>query len=346
VRVLIDSVVFEYDSTWHWTSFFLSIALSSLLFHTVEDPLRRGAVFTTGRQFASAYAVGFAAVMSVAFTAYRTKGWSHRFDSAAALIADYEKDQDEATRHCEYFGPDWHKHREDCRLGSAQAPQEWLLFGDSHAWALSEGFSRYLESRGEAGSLVFTHGCMPVIGLGSRECQSFASNVVEYLERTPAIRNVALVSIWRQPIEGDFLQGPDGAPMQGEKRLQVFRRQFHLTLERLRQSGKSLVLWEPLPAARKSVPKALAWSLIKGRDPEVATTKQEHERKFRFMKDAVAGNRELLKATISPATLLCPTHECMVESNGVPLYYDNNHPSRSSSAFFAKLIESQLQGVM
>ncbi|MGC4065243.1 MAG: SGNH hydrolase domain-containing protein [Polyangiaceae bacterium] len=271
---------------------------------------------------------------------------ANRFAPAATLIANYEKDQNEASRHCEYFGTDWPRHREKCRLGAASAPQEWLLFGDSHAWALSESFSRYLESRGEAGSLVFTHGCMPVLGLGSRECQSFALNVVEYLERTQTIRNVALVSIWRQPIEGDFLQGPDGAPMHGEQRLHVFLHQFHATLERLRRSGKTLVLWEPLPAARKSVPKALAWSLIKGRDPDVATTREEHERKFRFMADAVAGNRDLLKATISPATRLCPKHECMLESDGVPLYYDNNHPSHSSSNFFAKLIESQLAGVM
>ncbi|MGC4065244.1 MAG: acyltransferase [Polyangiaceae bacterium] len=76
VRVLIDSVVQEYDSTWRWASFFLSFALSSLLFHAVEDPLRRGLVFTSGRRFVTAYAFGFAAVMVVAFTAYHSNGWS------------------------------------------------------------------------------------------------------------------------------------------------------------------------------------------------------------------------------------------------------------------------------
>jgi peptidoglycan/LPS O-acetylase OafA/YrhL len=346
LRVVIDSVVFEYGLFWRWTSFLLSLALSALLFHTVEDPLRRGVVFATGRRFASAYAIGFAAIMLVALTAHRTGGWTHRFVPAATTIASYEKDQNESARHCEYFGPEWSKTVQSCRLGATKAPQEWLLFGDSHAWALSESFSRYLERRGEAGSLVFTHGCMPVVGLGSPECQTFASSVVDYLERTPQIRNVALVSIWRQPIEGDFLEGPDGVPLQGDARLRAFHRQFHATLERLRKSGKTIVLWEPLPAARKSVPKALAWSRIKGENPGVATTKQEHERKFRFMANAVSVNRELLKATISPATLLCPRNECLLESDGIPLYYDNNHPSRSSSAFFARLIESQLDGVM
>lgn len=342
LRVFVESRVLEYSGRWGWGSFFLSLGLASLLFHGVEDPVRRGVVFSTGRQFVAAYALGFAGVMLLATSAAATGGWRHRFDTAVIHLADFENDQDDSTRHCEYSRNNWQSHLSACKLGSPSKPPEWLILGDSHAWALAGGFSAFLERRGEAGSLLFAHGCMPVLGLGEGTCQEFASSVLQYLTRDREIKTVVLVSIWRQVFEGESLLGPDATALRGDERIRVFHQQFRKTIQKLRASGKSVVIWESLPAAKRSVPRTLAWNRISGNPVDVSTTRQEHQRLFKFMTDAVSNNRAMLKGSIVPATTLCPTDACLLEAGGSPLYFDNNHPSRSSAGYFSNLIESQL----
>jgi len=346
VRVLVEAAVHDYTLSWRWTSFILSLVLSSMLFHLVEDPIRSGAIFPGGRKFAIAYAMGFALVMMLAFSAFRTTGWSFRFEPAAIRLASYETDQDDGARRCEYSGPNWRQNLDNCRLGAPGRPNTWLLFGDSHAWALADSFSIFLRARGEAGTFVFVHSCMPVIGLGDANCQDFTAEVLRYVAQNPQIKTVAMVSIWRQPFEGEYLQGQGGRILKGPERLEAFHRQFHATLQQLHDSGKAVVLWKSLPSAKRSVPKALAWSRISGRQLDISITKQEYEQTFKFMSDAVADNRALINATVSPATAICPTDDCLIEKDGIPLYFDNNHPSHSQARFFSTLLESQISGAI
>jgi peptidoglycan/LPS O-acetylase OafA/YrhL len=343
VRVLLETVARDYTVFWRWLSFALSLLLASLLFHVVEDPVRRGTVLPTGRKFVAGYAAGFGVVMLIAGSAHLTLGWTHRFDSVAVRLAEYENDRNDAAQRCEYSGQSWDPNMALCRLGDPQASPTWLVFGDSHAWALGDSFSNLLKHRHQAGRLVFAHGCMPIAGLGGSDCQRFTAALLQHIAQTPEIKTVALVSIWRQVFEGESLQGPGGDLVTGPARVDVFQDQFHLTLQRLHDSGKSVVIWEPLPSTRRSVPKQLAWNRITGKEVGIATTRREHERTFRFMTDAIRNNSQLIDATISPASVLCPTDTCLVENEGVPLYFDNNHPSRSAAQYYAILIESQLR---
>jgi peptidoglycan/LPS O-acetylase OafA/YrhL len=344
VRILIESSIPEYTVGWRWFSFLVSLAMTSVLFHLVEDPVRKGTVFASGRRFVAAYAVGVTAVMVVAFSAYRTGGWRFRFPAEAVHMADYEKDQNEAGRHCEYAGAAWEKQLPTCRLGAPNAKPEWFLLGDSHAWALAPAFSQFLDSRNQGGQTIFIHACMPVLGLGNDQCKAFASNTIGHIIRDPEISTVVLASIWRQEFEGDFLVGPGNIPFKGDERAVVFKQQFAETVRRLADAGKRVIVWEAIPTAKQSVPKALAWERISHRSIDIATTRRDHEQLFRFLSEAILEARPMIWATVSPAAAMCQSGGCVLEDNGIPLYFDNNHPSLSGSPYFARILSSQLGG--
>jgi len=341
VRIIVESLVSEYSIGWRWFSFAISIALTSALFHLVEDPVRRGAVFQTGKRFVCAYAAGFAAVMLIAFSASASHGWRFRYPAEAVRIADYEKDQNTAGRACEYPNAVREPEIPACTLGATGAKPDWFLVGDSHAWALAPAFSRFLTSRSLGARMTFVHGCMPILGLGDGKCKAFASETVGRIADDPDITTVVLASIWRQVFEGDLI-GPSGTPLRGRDRYVVFKQQFAQTVRRLHASGKRIIVWEALPAARQSVPKALAWGRISHRTVAIATSRKEHEQLFRFLSEAIAENREELWATISPAAAMCKPDQCVLEDHDVPLYFDNNHPSVSASEYLAGIISSQL----
>jgi len=343
VRVLIAERIPEYSLGYRWLSLGISFALAALLFHCVEDPVRRQRLFPGAKRFVVAYASGFAVVMSLAFSAHASAGWSFRFDPAALRIANVENDRDAAARKREYDGSGWRARLDDFRVGALHAKPEWFVFGDSHAWALASAFSRFLEGRGQAGYLVFHHGCMPVLGLGGDECTRFTEDIVRFVEAQPEVRIVVLVSIWRQVFEGEYLLGPNQAAFRGAERFAAFRSQYAETIGRLHAKGKKVIVWEPLPAAKMSVPRVLAWARSSGKPPEdIAPTRDEHERLFKFLTDATNDNRARILGTISPAATLCATGRCELVEDGLPLYFDNNHPTLSSAPFFAGLIGAQL----
>ena len=331
----------DYTLTWRWVSLALAIGMAAVLYHLIEDPVRRGAVFKTGRQFVVAYAAGFSVVMLLVASALTTHGWRDRFSPEILRIADYADDQNEATQACEYHPGSRLDMAGPCRLGQASAPATWVVAGDSHAWALSDAFSLFLEHRGEAGLLFFSHGCMPVIGLGDRACQTFGLDLMTWLERDQTTRNVVLVSIWR-PFEGS-LRGPDGRYLTGPAALLAFQQQFTQTLRRLHDAGKSVYVWESLPPARMSVPLALARNRAFNMHLRLETSRAQHQQQFGFMTTALDANRELVQGSISAVPAMCGSGSCMVEDHGVPLLFDNNHPARSRAPFFAKIIEEQIK---
>jgi hypothetical protein len=183
---------------------------------------------------------------------------------------------------------------------------------------------------------------MPVLGLGDNGCQAFTSGILGRIANDPEISTVVLVSIWRQVFEGDFLLGPGQTPARGDDRYRLFKDRFSQTVQRLRTSGKNVIVWEALPPAKRAVPKALAWGRILNHPADISVASSEHQQTFRFLSEAIAENRAAIRATVSPAAIMCKDERCAFGDNGIPLYSDNNHPSVSAAPYFAKLIAAQL----
>lgn len=342
LKVFIDSFVSD-NSLWvRWGSLALSIGLAAVLFHVVEDPIRRGARLPGSRRFLVGYAVGFVGVLLVLGSAVATRGWRFRFGPEVVAMADHAKDQDNLRGRCEYESGAVLSEAPACHLGRRDAPAEWLILGDSHAWALGEAFSLALRGRGEAGTLAFRHRCLPVLGMGSQACQAFTREAFEELRGNRSVHNVVLVSIWRQ-VTGGPLAGPDGSLVDAGEVDGLFQRQFALTLRQLSEAGKQAYVWGSLPAAQGSVPLSQARALAFSFDAESGPSRAEHEATFAFLSRAVEANQALIERSIWPADEICESGECRMTWNGAPLFFDNNHPSLTAAPFFAQIIEERLR---
>jgi hypothetical protein len=102
--------------------------------------------------------------------------------------------------------------------------------------------------------------------------------------------------------------------------------------------GRRMHIWEPLPAAQRAVPGALARNLLFGWHIPLTVSAAAHRETFGFFKRALAAHQALIYRRIDPADSLCGSGRCAVMVDGLPLFHDNNHITQASSPYFARLI--------
>ncbi len=221
-----------------------------------------------------------------------------------------------------------------CHLGAKGVRRTWLVYGDSHALAAHGAFDEWLRRRGEAGYFYFRHGCPPIMGLhvvgDGGACNEFNNRVMDHLANTPDINAVVMVSTWLQAQEG-ILSATPSLQLSPSESLRLFATQFDRTLRHLNHVGKKVVVWEPVPGAKASVPQALAMAALDGQPPPALEwTRTEYLQRYRFFFEALDVHSQFISARISPSDAICASGACEVQRNGRPLYSDNSHVAASS----------------
>lgn len=225
-----------------------------------------------------------------------------------------------------------------CGLGDANASREVIVVGDSHAQALAGAFDIWLTRSGRGGALAFHSGCMPVLGAGRAGCQHAMGNALQIAEQAPSVKEVILVSIWRQALP------KGGQPFLGRwvpeaEVPNVFEVQLEKTVASLESAGKKVTIVDPLFAAPRSVPDTLAGNSAFGRNWSVDTSLAEHQSTFApvlMAFDRLSGVRR-----ISFLSAFCDQKTCRAVVDGRPLFIDNNHLAQTHSAIIAEMIERQ-----
>ena len=213
---------------------------------------------------------------------------------------------------------------------------------DLAAKAMAQGaFDNWLKSRNEAGLFAFRYACPPVSGVhifGDRgTCAIFNREMNALIEAQPELRNVALVSIWREALEGAITESP-GIKRDAEESLRLFSVHFAQTVERYSRLGRKVYLWEPVPGARGNVPLKLARALLNHEDPGIEISLPDYLAANAFFFEALARNKQWIHASFSPSRKLCGSGTCAVIWNGKPLYSDSNHISHSTAEFWIDVL--------
>jgi hypothetical protein len=190
-----------YDTRWRLAMFGLSLLLAAAIYHLIEEPVRTRRVLSAPRSLMRGYAGVLVTTLAIVAAVHVTGGLPARFPDEVSRLAAHVDDRPPPLTECEYFGKALTRVADFCAIGSRDRPARWLVYGDSHAWAAHAGFDRWLRDKGEAGLFIFRHSCPPVVGVflaGERGggCHAFNDAVAAYLERTPAIAAVVLVSSW------------------------------------------------------------------------------------------------------------------------------------------------------
>jgi hypothetical protein len=186
----------------------VTFTLAVLSWKYLEAPFRNRRNLTRGGVFAIS-GVAAAAVLAVATGSFVTGGAPHRLtpqqSEIAASIRDFRGLAD-----CWGRGPDTGL----CRLGNVDGPATVLLWGDSHASAVSPALDDLLKSHDLGGFLAAHGGCAPLPGVlmaGNSNCLNFNEKMLTWLrEGRHDITHVVLTARWQLNITGTRPAGEAG----------------------------------------------------------------------------------------------------------------------------------------
>jgi peptidoglycan/LPS O-acetylase OafA/YrhL len=344
VSVFAQNLLRDYGWGWRLAMCALSVALAAAMYHLIEEPVRRRQVLRADTQLLLRYAAGVLTTILIASVILLARGLPQRFPDRVARLAAFVDDKSPPLTQCEF--PAGSLQLSDlCRIGDRGRAPAWFVYGDSHAWAAHAAFDRWLIEQGQAGIFMYRHACPPLIGVhlvGEQDqCFAFNETVIRILRANPSLTNVALVSTWRQAIEGR-LSSSASALLTPAESVQLFTRQFAQTVALLKTLGRAVYIWEPLPGAKGSVPLGLARAALEHRAADLETDRSQYEKDYGFFFDALETNCDSVIASFSPAAALCDTGKCAVAYEGRPLYADNGHMTASTTDFWVQILRHPL----
>lgn len=317
--------------------------IASLTWKFVENPFRgRGAIGTRVWIFSGAAAI---AMLFVVFggLALATDGFPSRFSGEARFLINSRDDFWKRRDACD---------EKICRVGNADAPESFILWGDSHAGALAPAFEHLAQADHLAGVVAFHSGCAPLLqlkryGAQAVDCTDFGNSVVDYI-KAHHIKNVFLHSRWGlyteavRPEQGvPLLLTPDLRP---EENYAVFAQLVHSTLKELHDLDLNVVIIASVPEVGTNVPETLARDAISGKPVALDLPRDQfmkrQERAFQVLRRAAD---EYSDQIVYPHEALCATSECSVVNNQYPLYSDDDHLSVHGALYLTPMFETLLK---
>lgn len=325
-----------------WLLFALSLVMAAAIFHCVEEPIRTNRIFGSTPSLRTGYLAGVAATLLLCITIYATNGMPQRYPAEAVRLASFVNDKTQDLP-CQ-FKRGTVDLSSFCKIGRTAKPPTWLIYGDSHAWAAYAAFDKWLARSEQSALFIFRPSCPPLLGIHRVHdpgCFEFNNQVLGFLNKAPEINNVLLVSTWLQAREG-FLTTSEAVTLSGAESIALFKRQFIATISLLKKRGMGVVIWEPVPGARRSVPLALAHAYPDKNSKLLEITEDQYFSTFDYFFDSLNQGRDLIDATVSPAKALCRAGICSSRIGADPAYFDGGHITASASDFWAAVLASSI----
>jgi peptidoglycan/LPS O-acetylase OafA/YrhL len=325
-----------------WSLLVLAIVIASAMFHLFEEPVRQKRIFQSAWSLRTGYVAAVAVALLTCAITYRTGGIPQRYDPEVARLANFTNDRTPDLP-CRFLNGTI-KFNDFCRIGVKAEQPAWLIYGDSHAWAAYAAFDKWLKDTGQSGVFMFREACPPLTGIHlfhDSACFEFNDEMFRFLGKAPYIENVLLVSTWLQAREG-LLGTSESVASSSEESMSLFKQRFLATAAELKKLGKHVVVWEPVPGAKRNTPEALATAYPNKDYRSLEFTKQQYLARFDFFFEALAQSKGSIDATVSPSQALCGTGYCSATINENPAYFDNGHIAASTYEFWASILASSI----
>lgn len=237
-----------------------------------------------------------------------------------------------------------------CDLGlPTPGRQDVLLWGDSHAGALSSGLDRLLREKGRSGALAYRLACPPILGVERLDggfvkgCIEFNDRVIAELRSRSDLQTVILYSRWRVSSEGRgawpraLLREEGHVDKSGGEaaNFAVFEAAFTRTIAAIAATGRRIIVIEGTPEMVSELPVVIARNMMSGTPipdmPDAANVHALNERTNRVIEAAA----KLGDVTVlDPVPILCDP-VCRIAVDGIPLYFDSDHLSSQGADFLA-----------
>lgn len=324
----------------------LSLVLAAATWRFVEQPFRRGSVERPWRRLALML-LPLLAPIAVGALLFLSHGLPGRLSPAAKALADLEEtDVNPARAAC--FENARKARPEDCRFGAAAGKKgdEVLVWGDSHADAVTPGVVVWAKARGWSVREVARGGCPPLIGVSVRtmhrfklECEAAAEQVLARIASDRQLKLLVLAARW--PLYRDAppfydVNSPRVTMEAGGGRT-TLAAQLKRTLEVIarRRPDIRVLIVGPFPELTLGAPECLGQVKQLGGLPEVCASVAADLPLSRAgpAEDAIRAAIQDRPgvAAVFPSETLCRGGRCLAMMEGRPIYFDDDHLSASGA---------------
>jgi peptidoglycan/LPS O-acetylase OafA/YrhL len=349
---------------WHWPVFvfakillgflgnaetigciLLTVALSAATFYTLEDPVRsRRVAKGRGRIFVLA-SVSTTAIAAFAAIGIYTSGLPGRMSPEARAIMG-ASGWDGVLYQC--FDPPGGtaelvaRAEKDnlCTIGDKNRHGvDFVLWGDSHAFAMSEAISKLATETKLKGMLALSPGCPSLADALNRDlgrtqkCGDFYK-AVSKLVKLHDIHWILFIDRWSLYTKGElanptgFLKSADDWESTLDPEA-IFSKNLDRTIAEF--SDRHLVFMKEPPLQRVHVTHMMAINTLMhlplSHLERYWTTRKEHLDRQAFLERTFDNARSKFKnvAILDPLPFLCDGDRCFVTKDGLPLYWDDDH---------------------
>jgi peptidoglycan/LPS O-acetylase OafA/YrhL len=340
-------------------AFALSFVLAALSWRFVEQPIRY-----TRRPprvvFAGAL-LGSLALCGVGYAIWHSDGAPNRLSEQTRTVADAAGDFFRTNDRC------WQEDNSTlpginyCRIGAPDTPEQFLIWGDSHARAIRDGADQVAKEHGLGGFLIFAGGCMPSFDLRKQEsatgprsdnaCAKQNIAIKALLTHRNTIKKVLLVGRWAYYFEGHGIgidrqnliritPATDSASTAAQADQATVAEQALIdTVGWLQARGYEVYLLEDTPEIPNYSSRGL-FQTVRGGHSDVrdaiarfgTVSRAEVERRQGRAEEALRAAAERYGAIIVRThELFCNADSCSAWSAFGPAYFDNNHVTGSTS---------------
>jgi peptidoglycan/LPS O-acetylase OafA/YrhL len=324
----------------------LSLVLATLSWRFVEQSFRRGSVERPWRRL-GLMLPPLLAPIAVGALLFFTHGLPDRLSPAAKALAGLEEtDVNPARKAC--FERARTARPEVCRFGAAPGAEgdDVLVWGDSHADAVTPGVVDWAKARGWSVREVARGGCPPLVGVSVRtmyrfklECEAAADQALVRITADRRLKLVVLAARW--PLYRDARPFYDVNSPRVTMTVDGKRTGLAAPLGRTlaaiarRRPDVRVLIVGPIPELTLGAPECLGQVAQLGGRPEACASVDADLPLSRAgpAEDAIraAIQDRPGAAAVFPSETLCHGGRCVAMLDGRPIYFDDDHLSASGA---------------
>jgi peptidoglycan/LPS O-acetylase OafA/YrhL len=339
-------VVFEPNDLHKVLAIALSFVAAALTYRYIEQPIRQRTFLPHGRSLVGLFGTFAGFCIAVGAYGWQTGGWPGRMSPEVEQRASIAAVKASDPQHCFNTG---NVSNVFCRPIPPIAPVDIVVWGDSHAHALTPALRKFTADHHVSIAYALRGDCAPLTGIWRQKdvthaCRRFNDEALKFVaELRP--RLVVMAAWWSNYTSGRqlFLDDRRAARSGTESRL-ILEDALNKTLDQITATGAKIVIVEQVPQNAGDVPSA---SIILHRlglpANTIAATRTAHQKRQQFitsMLDRASAARHLTR--LDPAGPLCQSERCTVEADGRLLYFDNDHLNDDGSLFLYPWLASEL----
>lgn len=327
-----------------------TLLLSTLTWRFIEMPFRQNIFLKRDNIFQLA-AIITLLMISTGSVIYIKDGFPDRFSKDQLTIDQNIDIQWKYWDKCELDANNIQTPLKLCQIGAMTNAPTFLLWGDSHAEALATSIQVSASQSYKTGVVAFTAGCPPLLGIDRQEeklCAKFNTTILKYIQDHPDLETIILASRWALSAEGTRYKNEEGkslilenaltGPTNTDSNASLFELGINQTINALLQLKRKVVIVTQVPEIGYDVPSAFSIAQRTGRDlnKTIAPSYNEYLDRNKIVEavfESASKNRSI--TIVDPSKALCTEENCLVVSEGRPLYRDDDHLSTFGAQFIS-----------